>query len=347
MATINRPDKITLDAYSDPNLKYANNGGSYSSFTNKLQTPILNVKGIQLLNVNMVNTPLQLNDQYSLMFFFYINAISWGNLRCVRLLPSNFVPFTGYTTFTKNKYFNTVEELVAQLNVAASTGGDDTIFNPAWAENTISFSYDATTRRISVISTGETIIYPAAADDPNVISLLTKTNEYSGGVRPVMNAYNCDGTYNGAIVQPYVVGQSMNARLGFAMSYYNRGVWWSQFSQQGCATSTGIGFAQGDGPIEADAYPILLGAQNMNVYLDIVSGSGLDSRTRKNLAGSVPIEVAPLNINSYTLTSVEQPLISCNTEIYEITVQFLDDNGQPFFQPQNFNTQVSFSLYYE
>ncbi len=67
---------------------------------------------------------------------------------------------------------------------------------------------------------------------------------------------------------------------------------------------------------------------------------------RKNLAGSIPIEVAPLNINSYTLSSVEKPLISVPSEIYEITIELRDDLGQPFIQPPNFNTQISFSVYY-
>lgn len=345
MATLNRPDKITLDAYSDTSIDSLGNNGSYFRFTNRLTTPILNAKGIQMLNANFVNSALQLNDGYQLMFFYYASNVqagiaSFGNLRCIRLHPSNFVAYGGYTTFVKNKYFNSVPEVIAALNLAATTGGDSTTYNPRWVANEVTFSYDSASRKVSIVSTsGTQYIAPAAADDPNVIALLSSATQ-----QPRMNAYNSQGTtYVGAMIQPSVAGQSMNSRLGFAMTYNNRGLFWGSFSQVGCATSTGLPVTIS---IEADTFPILIGAQNVNVYMDIVAGGGMDSRNRKNLVGSVPLEVAPLNVNSYTLSSVEQPLISCPTEIYEITCELRDDNGEPFPQPPSWNTQISFSVYY-
>jgi len=348
MATLNRPDKITLDAYSDTQLEFLGNNGVYSRFTNRLTTPILNAKGIQVLNANFVNSTLQLND-YSLMFFYYSNASitairNAANLRCVRLLPSNYIPFSGFTAFTRNGYFNSVQELVAALNLASKTGGDSTTYNPRWTANELTFSYDAVARKISVVGNGTNYIAPAGADDPLIADFLNNTGSFTNQ-RPVMYGHNATGsTYALATLQPFVVGYSMNARLGFAMSYYNRGLWWGTTSQQGCATATGV--PHNVNVIEADANPILLGVQNVNVYADIVVGSGADSRNLKNLAASIPIEVAPLHINSYTLSSVERPLISCSSEIYEITITLLDDNGQPFPQPPNYNTQISFSVYY-
>jgi hypothetical protein len=345
-ASLNRPDKITLDAYSDPTIDTLGSNGVYSRFTNRLTTPILNAKGIQLLNANFVNSSLQLNDQYQLMFFYYSSSTQAGivnasNLRCVRLLPSTFVPYTGFTAFTKNRYFNSVQEVVAALNVAASTGGDSATYNPLWVANEITSSYDATTRKVSVVSTsGTKYIAPASADDPIVVSQLS----VGSNVAPRMNTYSAGNTYSTSYAQPYVSGQSMNSRLGFAMGYGNRGLWWNPSSQLGCATSTGVPLTT---TIEADANPILLGVQNVNVYMDIVAGGGMDSRNRKNLVGSVPIEVAPLFVNSYTLSSVEQPLLSVPSEVYEITIELLDDNGVPFPQPPSWNTQISFSIYYE
>lgn len=348
MSTLNRPDKITLDAYSDPTLDTLGGNGSYFRFTNRLTTPLLNVKGIQMLNANFVNSALQLNDQYQLMFFYYSSATqanmtnNINNLRCVRLHPSTFVPFTGFTAFTRNRYFNSVPELVAALNVAAATGGDSTTYNPLWAANEVTFSYDASTRKISVASTsGTQFIAPAAADDPILLMLVSQNG---GNALPRMNAFtNTAQTYAAAPRQSVVAGQSMNARLGFAMTYNNRGLWWGSTSQLGCATATGV---PSSAAIEADANPILLGAQNVNVYMDIVTGGGMDSQNRKNMVGSIPLEVAPLYVNSYTLSSVEQPLLSCPSEIYEITVELRDEIGQPFIQPHSYNTQLSLSLYY-
>jgi len=349
MASINRANKITIDAFSDTSNEFLGNSGVYSKFTNRLNTPIINAKGIQILNANFVNSALQLNDGYQLMFFYYASLTQAGirtaaQLRCVRLHPSSFVPAASFTAFTRNAYFNSVQELVAALNLAASTGGDNTTYNPRWVANQVTFSYNADQRKISVVGNSSYYIAPAAADDPFVADFLNNTGSFTNQ-RPVMNAYTSSNTYATATLQPFVVGQSMNARLGFAMGYFTRGRWWGSTSQQGCATATGVPLT--GTAIEADANPILLGAQNVNVYIDIVSGSGLDSLNNKSLAGSIPIEVAPLNVNSYTLSSVEKPLVNVPAEIYEITCELRDELGQPFVQPPNFNTQISFSVYYD
>lgn len=352
MTTLNRPDKVSLDAFSDPQLETQNLNGVYNRFTNQLKTPILNAKGIQLLNANFVNSVLQLNDNGMLMFFYYANATLAGltsniaNLFCVRLHPANFVPYAGYTAFTKNKYWNSVTELVAALNVAAATGGDSVTFNPLFRPDTISFSYDTTTRKITFTQAPgagiNVYMCPAAADDPNVLNALRGTTTPTNRIR--MNAFNSSNTYATATLQPYVENVSMNARLGFAMSYLARGLWWNATSQIGCATSTGN--PTFNSSIEADANPILLGSQNCSFYLSVVSGSGMDFTGRKNLIQTIPIEVAPLNINSYTASSVEKPAVSVPTDIYEISVEMLDDYGNPFIQPPNYNVNLALAVYY-
>jgi hypothetical protein len=336
MASTNRPDKFTLDAYSDGQLDQLPNNGVYSQFTNRLTTPILGAKGIQVLNVNFVNSVLQLND-YSLMFYYAVGA-SPRRVRCVRLHPASFVPYPGFTAYVKNKYFNDCDELVVALNAAAVAGGDDAVFNLSWEANTILFAFDDATRRITISSPTGELLTPLAADDPVVLNALA-----ANGVR--MNDINNTGgsTAVNARIQPYQLGYTMNARLGFAMSYYNTGLYWSSASARGNACATG---QQSTGTIEADATPILLGCQNVNVYLDIATGSGMDSQNRKNLAANIPIEVGPLNVNSYTLSSVQAPLLSTPNEIYEISVRLLDENGFPFPQYPNYNVQVAVAVIY-
>lgn len=336
MASTSRPDKFTLDAYSDSQLEQLANNGVYSTFRNRLATPILGAKGIQVLNVNFVNSVLQLND-YSLMFFYVVGA-SPRNLRCVRLLPASYVPYPGFTAYVKNKYFNDCDELVVALNQAAVAGGDNATFNLIWEANTIQFAFDDATRRITISSPTGALLTPVAADDPVVITALR-----SNFAR--MNDINNTGgsTAVNARIQPYELGYSMNARLGFAMSYFNTGLYWNGASTRGNACATG---QQSTGTIEADANPIMLGCQNVNVYLDIATGSGYDSQNRKNLAANIPIEVGPLNVNSYTLSSVQAPLLSTPNEIYEISVRLLDENGVPFPQPPNYNVQVAVAVIY-
>ena len=344
MSSVNHPDKVTLDAFSDPQLQTANGNGYYNRFTNILKTPILNAKAIQLLNANFINSALQLNDSGQLVFWFYASStqanIRSAGLYNIRLHPSTFVPYPGYTTFVKNKYFNSVSELVSALNSAASTGGDSFTYNPRWIQNQVSFTYDTASRKISVVPLGALFIAPASADDPNVVfQSRSATNQ------PKMNGYNSSNTYATATVQPFVLNVSMNARLGFAMNFNARGLWWDATSQQGCATSTGVP-QNTPTTIEADAFPILLGSQNVSLYLSIITGSGIDATGRKNLLCSIPIEVAPLTINSYTASSVEIPAKSIPNEIYEIGVEMLDDIGTPFLQPPNFNTELSLVVYY-
>ena len=335
MALLNRPNRITLDAYSDPTLKSSPNNGVYSSFTNTLTTPVLNAKAIQILNANFVNSSLQLND-YSLMFF-YRYGTGAGSFRCVRLHPASFVPYNGFTQFVKNKYFNDCTELVAALNQAAVATGDSNTYNTLFEANTISFSFDEATRRITITSPSGAVITPVAADDPAVLALMTPSN-----TSIMMNGFTGDNTIDRATYQPRQSGFSMNARLGFAMSYLTRGLWWNGNSVVGNACATGVRAVS----VEADANPILLGNQNVNIYLDIVNGSGMDSQNRKSLAACTPIEVAPLNINSYTFSSLQAELLSVPSEIYEIRVLLLDDNGFPFPQSPNYNTQISIAVFY-
>jgi len=348
MASINRPNRITLDAHSDPQLLVKSVGGAYSSFTNVLKNPIIGAKGLQLVNANFINSALPLNDQSQLFFFYYASATQAGiatlaNLRCIRLLPSNFVPASGYTTFIRNDYWNTVAELVAALNVAASSAGDNATYNPLFTANQVAFYYDTNARRISVAGNGTDYIAPAAADDPNVIDALLGTTTPSNRIKmPTFGSTN----YATAQFQPFTLNESMNARLGFAQGYFTRGLYWGASSQVGCATSTGVPSNSSTDYIRADAFPILLGSQNVNVYLSVATGGGLDSLGNKNLIASIPIEVAPLAINSYTTNSVEVPSLSTPNEIYEITVTLRDDAGILFTQYPNYNTEISLAIYY-
>jgi hypothetical protein len=335
MTTLNRPNRITLDAYSDPQLKTTGNNGVYSSFTNNFTTPVLNAKAIQLLNANIINSTLQLND-YSLCFFYRYGVSN--SFRCVRLHPASFVPYAGYTAFVKNKYWNDVDELVAALNVAATAGGDSNTFNTLWEANTIQFAYDEATRRVTISNPTGLTISPVAADDPAVLTIFSNPANTS----IMMNAFNGDNTIAGATQQPRRAGFSMNARLGFAMSYYNRGLWWSSASTIGNASAIGVPAVS----VEADANPILLGVQNVSVYLDIVAGSGMDTQNRKNLAGVIPIQFAPLNINNYDFSSLQSELMSVPSEIYGVSVLLLDDNGFAYPQPPSYNTRISIAVFY-
>ena len=344
MATLNRPDRLTLNAFSDQNRQAA----TYSRFTNTLKNPLIGVKGVQLVNANFVNTSLQLNDYNGqLMFFYYASNTKAGirtqaNLRCIRLLPSWYVPYSGFTAFTINKYFNTGTELAAALTAAATAGGDSATYNPIWVAGQVTFSFDTTTREFTITGNGTTFLAPAAADDPFVLDQIRGTTNAANRIK--MNGHNSSNNYATATFQPFVEGITMNSRLGFTLSFNARGLWYGANSQPGVATSTGE--PHNTTGIPADTPPVLLGVQNVGVYLSISTGGGVDSYGKKNLIASIPIEVAPFCINSYTTNSVEVPSLSTPNEIYEVTVELIDDSGLPFEQWWNSNTQIALALYY-
>ena len=347
---MNRPDKVIIDSFSDPNLDSIGNNAYFSQFSNQLNTPILDVKGIQLLRCNYVNPSLPLNDFNGQLIFVYARYTnpalpSSATFHVVRLLPSWYVPAANYTTYVKNKYFNTGTELAAALTAAASTNGDSTIYNPSWLVNDVTINFDTASRKFSLVGNTASIFYaPVPADHPALQAFLTDyTSVAPTGVK--MNALGSSGSYPAAMIQPLNKGVTMNSRLGYALSYNNRGIFWTSSSVQGCATSTGVPQANAVAT-EADSWPIFLGTQNINVYLSVITGSGYDSRIAKNLLASIPVENAPLGVNSYTLSSVEKPAKSVASEIYTLQINFTDDNGNPFYFLNNMNVQLELNIYY-
>ena len=347
MATTNRPNRISLDAFSDPTLTSAPNNGIYNQFTNNLTLPLVGVKAVQLLRANFINTSLQLNDYNGQLLFVYskntTTAIpaNGSTFKVIRLHPSWFVPYAGFTAFTKNKYFNNGTELVAALNLAAGTGGDSATYNPSWTANDVTFTFDTTTRKISFTGNIATNYYaPVPPDHPGLAAFLSGANQ----VR--MNVITSTNTYATALAQSYNAGVTMNQRLGFGMDYNNRGILWGANSIQGCATTSGVPQLQAVA-VEADSYPILLGSQNLNIYCNALGGSGQDSRSRRFLLATVPIENVPMGVCSYTLTSVDGPALSVMEEIYNLQFTFLDDLGNPFFFLPNFNTNIELNVFYE
>ncbi len=337
MSFINRPDKIVADSFSDINLPNLPNGGEFANFTNNLTTPLLNVKGLQLLRANFVNPVLQLNDKSQLTFWYYrtssasVPAFATTNLYCVRLHPSWFVPASGFTAFTRNQYFNNGLDLVTSLNTAAATGGDNVTYNTRWIAGDVSFTFNTATRRISFTGNNATFFYsPAAIDDPNVQSLI---------VGLTMNSFS------GVQPQPRSLNISMNERLGFSLGYNNTGRFFNSNSRKGCASNTGVPQANGVAT-EADAFPIMIGSQNINVYCSIINGSGNDSRKKKNLLATIPLENVSQGVCSYTLTSVEQPAMTISSEIYTLQFYFTDDFGDDFFFNGNQNVNLEMNVFY-
>jgi hypothetical protein len=343
MATTNRPDRVIVNSHDDQIIGTSANNGFYNRIVNNLQTPMLNVKGIQLNRANFINSSLPLNDANGQLIFCYARTessgatISLADIQIVRLHPSWFVPAASFTNFVKNKYYNYVSDLVTDLNLAASAGGDDVTYNARWVSGDVTFAYNQATRRITFTGNTASKWYsPVASDFPGL-------NTYISAL--TMNALGGVKSQPFARPTPYSVTPTMNSRLGFALSYGNRGIFWNANSLVGCASSTGVPQANTVGT-EGDSWPILLGIQNVQVYLNVVNGSGIDAQNKKALLASIPMEAPPLGVNSYTASSLQYPALSVANEIYNLELTLLDEEGNPYLIPQNYNAYFELSVLY-
>jgi hypothetical protein len=98
---------------------------------------------------------------------------------------------------------------------------------------------------------------------------------------------------------------------------------------------------------EADAWPIMIGSQNLNLYCGQVINGGNDSRNRKNLLATVPLDQPGQAVNSYTMTSLDHPAQNCVSDIYSLTFDFTDDFGQPVQFYPNTNVQIELNVWYK
>jgi hypothetical protein len=128
---VNCPERLMLssdDDTSNPNNPY------FSQFQINLATPVLDPQRCQLIRATVPAIQLQLPDWGGLCFFYYKLATATttptlSNLQCVRLYPSWYIPPSGFTAFTKNRYINDPSDFVTLLNQAAGAGGDNVFHN--------------------------------------------------------------------------------------------------------------------------------------------------------------------------------------------------------------------------
>lgn len=370
MASVNRPNKLTISSSQDP-LIGLNQRSSYSEFRANLRTPVLNAKGIQLISANLRTTPLTLSDTNGeLMFWYWVDTVrnsvpnsSTGHLGCVRLVPSTYA--TGYigatesTYYTRNRPITSVDDFVALLNSAAAN--DNTTYNPYWTAGEVTFVNSA--GKIMAVP-GSAVAYfaPLCADDPLIAAA-------QNGASPIKLAQATGGITIGAYSlspkQAWTAGVSMNTKVGYTLRYnrtplaainptvdatqtsfvplpptypYNTSIGWMY--------TNGTGVSPYSRCVPGDAYPNLATlTTSINIYLDIVNGSGLDGNGGKSLIATIPVDQTT-TLQNYTFNSVEIPAMSLGSEIYTMKASFTDQDGNAL-QFYNFsNTTLTFVFYY-
>lgn len=380
---VNQPTRVFINSSDDPS-DLGNVG--FNSFRINLQTPILNAKKLQLLRTTIPNAQINIPD-YMLTFWYYslptaTTAPAAASLRCVRLYPSNYVaPAALGTAFTKNRFFSDPADFVTQLNLAAAAGGDNVTYNPNWVAGDVSFSYNATTKQISMTGLTAGRFYAIAGwNDPIVIGTLTPNagsawaanTSYTqgsivtnGGNRFIAQTnsagtavFNTDGAFlqiGGLVTMPNFTGAgtspqpslpqyTLNLRVGYAMSG-NAAAGQITVGNVRYANLTNTAFANAVA-IPPDSYPNLVYTGSIYLYSDMVAGSSVCSNTAHNLLAVIPVNAPQLGVVQYVAATLTW-LDKIPDNIYEINILIQDENNQPFNLPDSAVVNVELGIAYE
>jgi len=337
--TVNKPDRLSLDAYADPNRGSA---ATYSSFNNNLGVAILNAKQLHLIHATIPNAKLQIPD-YSLVFYYYelpdaTTVPTATHLKAVRLYPSDYLPPASFTAFTRNVFYTDPAALVTQLNLAASAGGDSVTYNTLWVSGGVTFAYSTTTKQITWYGNTAAKYYANAGwNDPIV--------QASQADATKITTYNFGGSTS---IQPFVLGTTLNQRCGYALSgtcvppqSFGAAVANSIANLGGVAKITGS-----TGVVPADSYPILVYTQNIYLYSNVISNGGLGNYGRKNLMAIIAVDVASFGVIQYIASYNGGDAHPIPDEIYGVNIEMRDDNNQPFTLPQSANVNVEIAVDY-
>ena len=343
---VNQPERVFVSSNDDPSQQ---SGTGFSTFQAIFQTPILDAKRCQLLRATIPNA-VQNIPNYACVFFYHRSTTQYftpsdTTLQCVRLYPTGWVG--NGSTYTSNRYVSGGADFVSLLNTAASAGGDLAAANPYWASGDITFLWNASTNQITWKGNTATYYYANAGyDDPFVQAV-------QQGLGSKVNGGQTGGVYMNTltnaqyVLQPFVLGYTLNLRVGYAMS--GRSMAPLLYPQQAnsnilYANVTNLPTANGTA-IPADSYPNLVYTGSINLFANIIAGSSLGSGQQHNLLAVVPVSGAQLSVTNYvaaTLTCL------CKTPdtLYSLIIDMRDDANQPYVLPDNAVINLELAFHY-
>lgn len=338
MNRINQPDRISVDSFMDTTT--STDGQFYTFVNHSPNTSLVGAKKIHLLRASIPYIQMPIPD-YQLVFYYYklptaTTVPTAVHLKAVRLYPSDYIPPTGFTAFTQNQFIQTPQELVDELNAAASAGGDNVTYNTLWTADDVTFYYNADKNQLYWEGTaGGSFYCNAGYNDPIVRASQAST---------AITTYNNDTTTSR---QPFTTGYTLNLRCGYAMDGVNRprgsG---TTFVANSCANLLGRPFA-GLLYIFADTFPDLNYTSNIYLYSNIVANSGYGSVNKKNLLGVIPMNVPLGGVAQYDGHSAPAYATKVASEVYSVDIEMRDDANMPFYLPDSANVNLELSIIYE
>ena len=343
---VNQPERVFVSSNDDPT---SASGLGFSQFQVNFDTPILDSKKTQLLRATIPNAVQNIPD-YQLTFWYHRSTTQYftpsdNTLTCVRLYPTG---WTGNsTTWTANRYISNGQDFVNLLNTAASAGGDVVTANPYWVVGDVTFSWNGTTNQISVTGNTGSVYYSIAGwNDPFVQAAQKGLGARNNGGQ-IGGVYLTTATNAQYVLQPYVLGYTLNLRVGYAMSgnclappnyptQTNSNSYYANLTNLTFASSTAI---------PPDSYPNLVYTGSVYLYSNIILGASLGSGKQHNLLAVIPVSGAQLIITNYVAATLTW-LCKTPDTLYNITIDMRDDANQPYLLPDSAVVNVEMAFHY-
>ena len=368
-----QPDKVSLN--SCDSIDSGPNPFSYSSFRIKFTKPLLNVKSAELIRASFPTPVPTISDQECVFWYYrYPNAsvpttpasLSIENLYFIRLQNSWIPAELVGTQYAYNRTFTSYEDLVTELNIAATADPLSATFAANglnYLANDITFSYDVRMNKIVMTGNNSAFTYLSAGyNDANIsdfalfVLIYNTSYEYSvntgaGGTRlGTILGNGQNGYYITDLADPNIPGGvwtrgTLNSRLGFTWSgesttdsFTFQNLWRPSQSGSSVIESTREFYAQ--------SYACLVNTACVYVYCDFAQGSSQDSQGNGGLLGVVPLNASNNSVGYYDKV-MSNDLLKIPSQLQEITIFFKDERLQDFLLPRSAiaNLELGFTYY--
>lgn len=372
ISRVYQPDRISFSSYDAlastvPDVVV--NTNYFYQFRVDLKTPAVDVKGIQLIRATIPNIQVNIPDDETVFWYYKASHDDVTNnvgtaltrLHMVRLLPSTLPQDQYYTSGGFNRYFNSYQDLVDELNKSCANDPIATDY-PAqtiYIPNDIQFGYDASQNKIFFNGTDPYSdanptgfhYWPAPFNDPKI---KVRTNQINQNLQTFVYA-SLGYEVPDQTGIPFNQQRNLNLRLGYTTRGNIQGninppqnawrpVYTNTVDVAYFDTENGVQYTNFSAT--GQSFPDLVYTANCHVYADVAGSSGFTSDSKYQLLATVPVNTPTLGV-SQAIFPLNAPLTKTSSEIYSINFTLLTDTGEPFWLPNSAITNFEIRFTYD
>jgi hypothetical protein len=370
-----QPERIFINSINDIDIvksSVSQDEEAYAAIRVKFPRPALNIKTIELVSAQIPIPSVNIPDTECTFFYYRVahsgtnnapSALNYADLHFVRLLPSyykkEFFTAVNAAAYGFNRTFTDYADLASEL--VKSCLKDPTSDNGLTYHipGDISLTYDSTLNRFRMFGnntySGATFAYyyiPAGTHDPNVATLQAYLKTITTG----------DQITPGFPGQPFQLYRTLNLRLGWGWDGVNRDVDTLGTDQTGVNLSLLNRFRPLPTTVSAlaaltvviantflyntaDSFADLVYSSVCSIYTDCIGSSTTDTNRDTGLLATIPLNTANLGV-AFWSAGFTRPLTKVSENLYDITLEFRTDTGQPFYFSNSSVLTIELSLTY-